>query len=77
MFVGTMLAIYERDLRLMLAQSSIAQIGYITLAIGIGTTASLSAGFIHMGNHAMIRRDVYGGWCADGCDWATRQYQEY
>ena len=43
MFAGTILAIYERDLRLMLAQSSIAQIGYITLAFGIGTTASLGA----------------------------------
>ena len=59
MFVGTMLAIYERDLRLMLAQSSIAQIGYITLAIGIGTTASLSAGFIHMVNHAMIKGGMF------------------
>ena len=59
MFVGTILAIYERDLRLMLAQSSIAQIGYITLAIGIGTTASLSAGYIHMVNHAMIKGGMF------------------
>lgn len=59
MFAGTILAIYERDLRLMLAQSSIAQIGYITLAFGIGTTASLGAGFIHMVNHAMIKGGMF------------------
>ncbi len=59
MFAGTILAIYERDLRLMLAQSSIAQIGYITLALGIGTTASIGAGFIHMVNHAMIKGGMF------------------
>lgn len=59
MFAGTILAIYERDLRLMLAQSSIAQIGYITLAIGIGTASSLSAGFIHMVNHALIKGGLF------------------
>ena len=37
-FVGTIMAIYERDLKKMLAFSSIAQIGYITLGIGIATS---------------------------------------
>ena len=59
MFAGTILAIFERDLRLMLAQSSIAQIGYITLAIGIGTTSALGAGFIHMVNHALIKGGMF------------------
>ncbi|MCE2517960.1 MAG: monovalent cation/H+ antiporter subunit D family protein [Alphaproteobacteria bacterium] len=59
MFAGTILAIFEHDLKKMLAQSSIAQIGYITLALGIGTTATVTAGFIHMVNHAMIKGGLF------------------
>lgn len=59
MFTGTILAIYEDDLKKMLAQSSIAQIGYITLALGIATTASVTAGFVHMINHAMIKGGMF------------------
>jgi len=59
MFAGTILAIYEHDLKKLLAQSSIAQIGYITLAFAIGTTSSISAGFIHMANHAMIKGGLF------------------
>jgi multicomponent Na+:H+ antiporter subunit D len=58
-FIGTILAIYENDLKKMLAQSSIAQIGYITLALGIATTASVTAGFIHIINHAMIKGGMF------------------
>ena len=59
MFVGTILAIYEQDLKKLLAQSSIAQIGYITLAFAIATPASISAGFIHMANHAIIKGGLF------------------
>ncbi len=58
-FFGTILAIFERDLRHLLAQSSIAQIGYITLGIGIGTKAGVSAAFIHITNHAMIKGGIF------------------
>jgi multicomponent Na+:H+ antiporter subunit D len=59
MFAGTILAIYERDLRLMLAQSSIAQIGYIALGLGIGTVGSIGASFIHIINHALIKGGLF------------------
>ena len=58
-FVGTIMAIYERDLKKMLAFSSIAQIGYITLGIGIATSAGIAAGFIHIGNHALIKGGLF------------------
>ena len=58
-FVGTVMAIYERDLKKMLAFSSIAQIGYITLGIGIATGAGIAAGFIHIGNHALIKGGLF------------------
>lgn len=59
MFAGTILAIFEDDVKKMLAQSSIAQIGYITLALGVGTMATVTAGFVHMINHAMIKGAMF------------------
>ena len=55
MFAGTIMAIYEKDIKRLLAHSSVAQIGYITLAFALGTKASIAAGFIHMFNHALIK----------------------
>ncbi len=59
MFAGTIMAIYEKDIKRLLAHSSIAQIGYITLAFAIGTKASIAAGFIHMFNHALIKGALF------------------
>ena len=58
-FVGTIIAIYQNDIKKLLAYSSIAQIGYITLAFAIGTKASVAAGFIHMFNHAIIKGGLF------------------
>ena len=59
MFAGTIMAIYEKDIKRLLAHSSVAQIGYITLAFAIGTKASIAAGFIHMFNHAIIKGGLF------------------
>ena len=59
MFAGTIMAIYEKDIKRLLAHSSVAQIGYITLAFAIGTKASIAAGFIHMFNHALIKGGLF------------------
>ena len=59
MFAGTIMAIYEKDIKRLLAHSSIAQIGYITLAFSIGSKASIAAGFIHMFNHALIKGGLF------------------
>ena len=59
MFAGTIMSIYEKDIKRLLAHSSIAQIGYITLAFAIGTKASVAAGFIHLFNHALIKGALF------------------
>ena len=59
MFAGTIMAIYEKDIKRLLAHSSVAQIGYITLAFSIGTKASIASGFIHMANHALIKGGLF------------------
>jgi len=63
-FVGTILAIYENDIKKLLAFSSVAQIGYVALGFGIATTAGLAAGFVHIGNHALIKGGLF---LAVGC----------
>jgi proton-translocating NADH-quinone oxidoreductase chain N len=45
MTVGNLLALNQRDLRRMLAYSSVAQMGYILLGFGIGLSYSLIIGF--------------------------------
>ena len=59
--LGTILAIYERDIKTMLAQSSVAQIGYIVLGFGLGTAVGIQAGLIHIANHAMIKGGMFIG----------------
>ena len=56
---GTVLAIKESNLRKLLAQSSIAQIGYITLAFSLGNVPGATAGFVHIFNHALIKGGLF------------------
>lgn len=58
-FAGTILAIREDNLKILLAQSSIAQIGYITLGFSLANGAGVAAGFIHITNHALIKGGLF------------------
>ena len=58
-FIGTLFAIYENDVKKLLAFSSVAQIGYIALGFAIATGAGVAAGFIHIINHAMIKGGMF------------------
>ena len=44
MFIASLLAVFEPNLKRMLAYSSVAQIGYITLGIGLANQAGLTGG---------------------------------
>jgi len=52
-------AIYQENVKRMLAYSSVAQIGYITLGIGIGTEAGLSAAIVHIFNHGVMKGALF------------------
>lgn len=52
---GSIMAIKQDSMKRLLAYSSIAQIGYMTLAISLATAAGLAAGLIHVFNHAIIK----------------------
>ena len=58
-FVGTLLAIMESNLKKLLAQSSIAQIGYIALGFSLGNVPGVAAGFVHVVNHAFIKGGLF------------------
>lgn len=53
--VGSISAIRERDIRRMIAFSSAAQIGYIYVAISLGTTEGMCAAIFHMLSHAATK----------------------
>jgi formate hydrogenlyase subunit 3/multisubunit Na+/H+ antiporter MnhD subunit len=66
MFVGNFMAIVQRDLKRMLAYSSIAQMGYILLGVGLafaylssGGDYGFRGGFLHILNHAVMKGGAF------------------
>lgn len=55
MIMGSIDAIREIDLRRMIAYSSVAQIGYIYMGFGLGTTAGFIASIYHILSHAATK----------------------
>jgi len=55
MVVGAILALAQKDIKRMLAYSSISQIGYIVLAFGIATPLAILGGLLHIFNHAILK----------------------
>lgn len=55
MMAGALLALVQINVKRMLAYSSISQVGYIVMAIGLGTTLGLTSGIYHILNNALIK----------------------
>jgi multicomponent Na+:H+ antiporter subunit D len=53
--VAAFLATGQRDMKRMLAYSSISQVGYVVLGIGIGTPLGIAGGLFHLFNHALAK----------------------
>ena len=53
--VGVMYAMVQTDLKRMLAFSTVSQIGYMMLGIGIGTPLAIVAGLLHCLNHGFFK----------------------
>lgn len=52
-------AVFQTDVRRMLAYSSVAQVGYMLLGISLGTSAGLSAGLFHLSTHAIMKGALF------------------
>ena len=70
-FVASTVAIFQTNIKRMLAYSSVAQIGYIVLGISFatglkdpGAVTGLTAGIVHLMNHALIKGGLF---MAMGC----------
>ena len=53
--VAALLALGQKDMKRMLAYSSISQVGYVVLGIGIGTPLGVAGGLFHLLNHALAK----------------------
>lgn len=59
MFGASIVAVFQDDVKRMLAYSSVAQIGYITLGIAIANKTGLTGGIVHLFNHALIKGALF------------------
>jgi len=55
MVLGGLLALGQEDIKRLFAYSSISQIGFVVLGIGMGTTLGILAGLFHLFNHATFK----------------------
>lgn len=59
MFAASIAAVFQWDLKKLLAYSSVAQIGYIMLGLSLLTLTGLSASIIHLFNHAITKAALF------------------
>jgi multicomponent Na+:H+ antiporter subunit D len=59
MIMGSVLAIFQKNLKRIIAYSSVAQIGYIYFAIGLGTELGLVICIYHIIGHAVTKSALF------------------
>lgn len=58
-FACSITAIFQRNVKRLLAYSSVAQIGYMILGFSIGNTTGLTATLLHLFNHALMKGALF------------------
>ena len=76
MMVASSQAIFQTDARRLLAYSSVAQVGYMMLGLGMGTAAGLSAGILHLINHAIMKGALFMALGAFALHFGVRQIRD-
>jgi len=59
MIIASAQALFQADARRLLAYSSVAQVGYMLLGLGIATAAGVTAGALHLLNHALMKGALF------------------
>ncbi len=59
MVLASAIACFQRDLKYLLGWSSVAQIGYIVAGLSLATVDGISAGYLHMINHAVTKAALF------------------
>ena len=57
--VGVMYAMVQTDLKRMLAYSTVSQIGYMMMGLGIGSPLAITAGLLHCLNHGFFKGGLF------------------
>jgi len=63
-FAGSTVAIFQTNVKRLLAYSSVAQIGYMVLGLSFASVTGLTGSIIHLFNHAMMKGALF---LAVGC----------
>jgi len=69
MLVGALYAMVQSDLKRLLAFSTISQIGYMILGLGLSTPLGIAAGLLHCLNHGVFKGGLF--LCAGAVQYAT------
>ena len=56
---ASLVAVFQRDLKRMFAYSSVAQIGYITLGMGLANEPGLTGAVVHLFNHGLTKGAIF------------------
>jgi multicomponent Na+:H+ antiporter subunit D len=59
MFAGSWVAMFQPNLKRMLAYSSVAQVGYMVLGVSLISLTGLTATFLHLFNHALMKAALF------------------
>ncbi len=59
MFAASVVALFQDNIKRMLAYSSVAQIGFITLGISYATETGLTGAMTHIFNHAIMKAGLF------------------
>ncbi|MEZ5893252.1 MAG: monovalent cation/H+ antiporter subunit D family protein [Parvularculaceae bacterium] len=59
MFIASLVALFQDDVKRMLAFSSVAQIGYMLLGLSFATVDGLTATLVHVFNHALMKGALF------------------
>ncbi|MCX5497607.1 monovalent cation/H+ antiporter subunit D family protein [Kaistia dalseonensis] len=55
MFIASAAAVFQNDIKRLLAFSSVAQVGYITLGLALANQSGITGAFLHIVNHALMK----------------------
>ncbi|MEX0979210.1 MAG: proton-conducting transporter membrane subunit, partial [Pirellulales bacterium] len=59
--IGAVIALTQTDLKRILAYSTISQLGYMFLGLGVGTLSGISSGMFHLFTHAFFKALLFLG----------------
>lgn len=59
MIIGSVLAIYQKEIKRVIAYSTVAQMGYIFMGIGIGSDLGVTVAIFHIIGHAVTKSALF------------------